>query len=217
MTAGVRGPGWGHSLRPRRINSSASGLAQVSDDGLAGMEDCRVFFPKAGRLKLRKSRARAKPKTNPVYWILTLPKSRLKVVIALTRIRLQVAIYFCLHRGNHRPKGCRGASPQKGHSRLFEIALVLVRFEHVTGRIVKRENANDGCGALRVADCIVDRVRPGDINRRYRSSELVGSSSRREFRERSIECFLFLALDFFQLSPLMRINAGYDCAFYEVP
>src|SRR5262249_43417458 len=32
----------------------------------------------------------------------------------LTRIRLQLAIYFRLHKGDHRPKGCTGASPQKG-------------------------------------------------------------------------------------------------------
>jgi len=93
-----------------------------------------------------------------------------------------------------------------------------MRLNHVAGWIV---NASHGIGspaAVRcVADCVVDRVRPGDINRRYRSSKLVGSPSRRKFRQRPIECFLFLALDFFQLSPLMRINAGYDCAFYEVP
>ena len=93
-----------------------------------------------------------------------------------------------------------------------------MRLDHVANGIANADHGTMCAAAMfGVADCVVDRVRPGDINRRYRSSKLVGSPSRRKFRQRPIECFLFLALDFFQLSPLMRINAGYDCVFYQSP
>src|SRR5215472_11554043 len=53
----------------------------------------------------------------------------------LTRIRRHFVIYFCLHRGRCPRKGCRMTSLQKGHSRLFELPLVLVCLNDIANRI----------------------------------------------------------------------------------
>ena len=57
--------------------------------------------------------------------------------LCLTRTRLHLAIYFCLHKGKCPVK----AAESQARSRLFEIALVLVRLDHVATVTV---NANHG-------------------------------------------------------------------------
>src|SRR5262245_63822829 len=51
----------------------------------------------------------------------------------LTIIRLNLAIYFLLHRGNI--KRLHGSKPQQGNLRFSEVARVLVRLDHVASRI----------------------------------------------------------------------------------
>jgi len=57
-------------------------------------------------------------------------------VIRLMRIRLHLAIYFLLYKRNIRSQAARR---QALRSRLLQLALVLVRFDHVASFIV---NAN---------------------------------------------------------------------------
>ena len=56
----------------------------------------------------------------------------------LTRIRLHRAIYFWLHRGNIPEK----AAGWQARSRLFELARVLVRLDHVARCIVNANHDN---------------------------------------------------------------------------
>jgi hypothetical protein len=56
---------------------------------------------------------------------------------ALTRIRRQFVIYFCLYRGNIRKR----LHADKPASLLFEFALVLVRIDHVASVIVNADHS----------------------------------------------------------------------------
>src|SRR5215470_16238892 len=76
-------------------------------------------------------------------------------VCRLTRIRLQAAIYFCLHRGKYPVKGCTAG--WQARSPLFEFPLVLVRLDHAASFIVNADHSIM-CAAVvfRIFDFIVD-------------------------------------------------------------